>query len=79
MIFLVLYFWVYFTIFSIFLQVRVEIDSAENVKKYRKASEFKLNTPEFRGILTEQVHLLEKIFVQHGYDLRIAGGAVRLG
>lgn len=55
----------------------MEIDSAESIKNFKNASEFRLNTPEFKGILTQQVHHLQGIFLKHGYEVRVAGGAVR--
>lgn len=37
----------------------------------------KLDSPEFQGCFTPELRRLANIFIQHGYELRIAGGAVR--
>lgn len=37
----------------------------------------KLDTPEFKSIFTDELHKLHSIFTQFGYEIRIAGGAVR--
>jgi len=37
----------------------------------------KLTTPEFTAILTPELLTLSSLFSKHGYELRIAGGAVR--
>ncbi|VVC91553.1 unnamed protein product [Leptidea sinapis] len=38
----------------------------------------KLDTPEFRNIFTQEVMDLKKIFDKYNFEIRIAGGAVRL-
>lgn len=37
----------------------------------------KLDTPEFKSIFTNELVYLNDLFKQHGYELRVAGGAVR--
>lgn len=37
----------------------------------------KLNTPEFESLFTPELRTLESIFKKYGYEIRIAGGAVR--
>ncbi|KAK4884798.1 hypothetical protein RN001_001069 [Aquatica leii] len=37
----------------------------------------KLNTPEYKSIFTDELMLLVSLFKEYGYELRIAGGAVR--
>jgi len=37
----------------------------------------KLDSPEFKSILTDEVRILEKLFIENGYEIRVAGGAVR--
>lgn len=38
----------------------------------------KLNTPEFKALFTTEVQDLQKLFEKYNYEIRIAGGAVRL-
>ncbi|XP_017785229.1 PREDICTED: CCA tRNA nucleotidyltransferase 1, mitochondrial isoform X2 [Nicrophorus vespilloides] len=50
----------------------------EMAPKYRKDPVIKvLNTTEFTSIFTEELNSLSSIFKQYGYEIRIAGGAVR--
>ena len=37
----------------------------------------KLDTPEFHALFTPELNVLISLFDKHGYELRIAGGAVR--
>ena len=37
----------------------------------------KLDTPEFKSLFTPELETLIKLFTKYGYELRIAGGAVR--
>ena len=37
----------------------------------------KINTPEFREVLTNDLKYLFELFKKYSYELRIAGGAVR--
>lgn len=37
----------------------------------------KLDSPEFKSIFTEELVSLVSIFKNYGYELRVAGGAVR--
>lgn len=37
----------------------------------------KINSPEYEGLFTEELQKLIGIFQKHGYELRLAGGAVR--
>ncbi|XP_018322908.1 CCA tRNA nucleotidyltransferase 1, mitochondrial [Agrilus planipennis] len=37
----------------------------------------KLETPEFKSIFTDELNLLIKLFKDNGFELRVAGGAVR--
>ena len=37
----------------------------------------KLSTPEFKSIFTDELKTLASMFTSNGYELRIAGGAVR--
>lgn len=38
---------------------------------------FKIRSPEFESIFTNEVQTLAALFEEQGYELRIAGGAVR--
>ena len=37
----------------------------------------KIDTPEFKALFSHELKKLESLFNQYGYELRIAGGAVR--
>lgn len=37
----------------------------------------KLESPEFKSIFTPELESLVNIFNKHGYEIRVAGGAVR--
>lgn len=37
----------------------------------------KLDTPEFKSIFTEELKTLVSLFENNGYEIRVAGGAVR--
>lgn len=37
----------------------------------------KLDTPEFNSIFTNELKKLSSLFDKYGYEIRIAGGAVR--
>lgn len=37
----------------------------------------KLDTPEFKSIFTEELKALVSLFENNGYEIRVAGGAVR--
>lgn len=38
----------------------------------------KIESAEFKSILTPEMSVLSQLFLNHGFELRIAGGAVRL-
>lgn len=46
-----------------------------NIK--RKPFTMKLDTPEFKSLFTEALCQLAALFSENGYEIRIAGGAVR--
>lgn len=37
----------------------------------------KLDTPEFNSVFTDELIKLVSIFKEYGYEIRVAGGAVR--
>ena len=37
----------------------------------------KLESSKFQNVLTPELNILSSLFTKHGYELRIAGGAVR--
>ena len=37
----------------------------------------KLDSSKFNTVLTPELNTLSSLFIKHGYELRIAGGAVR--
>jgi tRNA nucleotidyltransferase/poly(A) polymerase len=39
----------------------------------------KVDTPEFKALFSPELTTLATLFKDYGYELRIAGGAVRLG
>jgi len=39
----------------------------------------KIDTPEFKALFSPELTTLASLFKEYGYELRIAGGAVRLG
>ncbi|RZB39882.1 PolyA pol domain containing protein [Asbolus verrucosus] len=64
----------------------VHLSKAERVEFLRrmalpKAREnpviFKLDTPDFRSLFTDELKSLASLFKEYGYEIRIAGGAVR--
>ena len=47
-------------------------------KSYQSnAKKIKIESPEFKSVLTDELLKLDEIFKKNKYELRIAGGAVR--
>ena len=42
-----------------------------------KLKKMKLDSSKFNTVLTPELNTLSSLFIKHGYELRIAGGAVR--
>lgn len=49
-----------------------------NLKSRENPVVLKLDSPEFKSIFSQEVDDLKKLFDKYGFEIRIAGGAVRL-
>uniref|UniRef100_A0A0B7BF51 Poly A polymerase head domain-containing protein n=1 Tax=Arion vulgaris TaxID=1028688 RepID=A0A0B7BF51_9EUPU len=67
---------VYLREFSKTPQSNIVRSSAEIISKPNLIT-MKLDSPEFHSIFTPELHFLVELFTKYGYELRIAGGAVR--
>lgn len=50
----------------------------EDLKHRQEPVIMTLDSPEFHSIFTPDMKLLRELFEKYGYEIRIAGGAVRL-
>lgn len=48
-----------------------------NLKSRENPVVTKLDSPEFKSIFSQEVDDLKKMFDKYGFEIRIAGGAVR--
>ncbi|XP_047114688.1 CCA tRNA nucleotidyltransferase 1, mitochondrial [Schistocerca piceifrons] len=53
------------------------IKSSASTMAGERSETFKIDTPEFHALFTPEVDALSALFKKYGYELRIAGGAVR--
>ncbi len=57
--------------------VQVHVPASGLVSAGRRMSQFLGDSPAFRAIQTPELDTIAGIFAKHGFELRLAGGAVR--